>query len=115
MTIAEVREKLKLRLIGMPKDVLLIVILLLACFASFGLGFLAGRDAAGQGSAVTLAPSPLVAAATGEVIAAKGGTKYYFPWCAGADRISAVNKVSFASASAAASAGYTLASNCKGQ
>ena len=116
MTIAEAREKCKNALATVPRDVFVVAILLLASSASFGLGFLAGIDA-GQGSGVLVAtPSaPVTATSSGEVVASKSGTKYYFLSCAGADRISEVNKTRFASAQLAEHAGYTLAVNCKAQ
>ena len=114
MTIAEVREKCKGYLAKTPRDMLVIAILVLASSASFGLGFLAGRDA-GQGSRATLdIPSSAAPGTVGQVVASKSGTKYYFPECTGAKAISEQNKVWFVSASAASEAGYTLASSCKG-
>lgn len=50
----------------------------------------------------------------GEVVASKSGSKYHFPWCAGAKQIAAKNKITFASIEAARAAGYSPASNCKG-
>ena len=73
----------------------------------------------GQGSEAALQeplPTPLSGtdSEAGQVVASKNGTKYYLPDCAGADRIAPANKVWFASAAAAAAAGYTPAVNCKG-
>ena len=127
MSIAEARQKLKNRLrerlAMLPKvsqDVLLVAILVFSCLASFGLGYLAGRDAsppaarAGEGSEIVRTTSPLVVATSGEVVASKNGSKYYLPWCAGADRILEANKVRFESADAARAKGYSPATNCKG-
>jgi len=50
----------------------------------------------------------------GGVVASKSGTKYHFPWCAGAGSIKEGNKIWFESSEAARKAGYTAASNCKG-
>lgn len=50
----------------------------------------------------------------GAVVASKNGTKYHYPWCAGAKQISAKNSISFNSIEEAQKAGYTPASNCKG-
>ena len=102
----------------MPRDVVVITILILASFASFGLGYVAGLGA-GQGNDVMIGeidlPSPEAAAGTaGQVVASKNGTKYYLPSCAGADKISDANKVWFVSVSAATVAGYAPAANCKG-
>lgn len=48
------------------------------------------------------------------VVASKNGTKYHYPWCAGAKQISAKNLITFNSIEDARAAGYTPASNCKG-
>lgn len=124
MTIPEAREKCKDILALIPRDALVVAIVVLSSSASFGLGFMAGKDA-GQGSVLRIesgienAPAPDAAAApvansTGKVVASKNGTKYYPPGCAAAGRISEANKVWFASVSAAQSAGYEPATNCKG-
>lgn len=121
MTIAESREKCKSfvnRLFApkasIPRDVLIITILALSSTLSFGLGYLAGIDA-GQAPSISVGESPLVATTTdGQVVASKSGSKYYFPWCSGVDRISTANKVWFSSAAFARAAGYSPAENCKG-
>jgi len=117
MTIAEAREKCKSLLAKAPRDALILCVLVLASLASFGLGYLAGREA-GQGTSITLEELPTAAVAatpaSGQVLASKNGTKYYLPSCSGANRISEANKVWFASAAAAAAAGYAPAANCKG-
>lgn len=51
---------------------------------------------------------------SGNVVASKNGTKYHYPWCAGAKQIAEKNKISFDSIEEARAAGYTPASNCKG-
>lgn len=51
---------------------------------------------------------------SGAVVASKNGTKYHYPWCAGAKQISAQNLITFDSTESARAAGYTPASNCKG-
>ena len=50
--------------------------------------------------------------AKGLLVAAKTGTKYYFPWCTGASRISEANKVWYDSYEAAQKVGLTAAANC---
>ncbi len=50
----------------------------------------------------------------GEVVASKTGTKYHYPWCAGAKQISLKNKIMFKSIEEAKAKGYLPASNCKG-
>ncbi|HQT83171.1 MAG: hypothetical protein B7W98_01460 [Parcubacteria group bacterium 20-58-5] len=115
MNIAETREKCKTFVAKMPRDTLIIGVLILASSASFGLGYLAGMDA-GQGSAAASAESPAEPLSTParQVVASKNGTKYYLPECAGANRISDANRVWFASPAAAESAGYAPAANCSG-
>ncbi|MCR4274801.1 MAG: hypothetical protein NUW02_02000 [Candidatus Campbellbacteria bacterium] len=49
----------------------------------------------------------------GGVVVSKNGTKYHFPWCAGAGQIKEENKVWYASEKDAQSAGYTKAGNCQ--
>ena len=49
-----------------------------------------------------------------EVVASKNGTKYHFPWCAGAKQIAEKNKITFPNVESARAAGYTPAANCKG-
>ena len=48
------------------------------------------------------------------VVASKNGTKYHYPWCAGAKQIAEKNKITFNSIEEARTKGYTPASNCKG-
>lgn len=113
MTIADTREKCKKYLAGLPHDVLIITILILACLASFGLGYLAGRDV-GQGSDVSRMASPSVSSTTGQFVASRNGSKYYLSSCAGVERISDANKIWFESAVAARAQGYSPAANCNG-
>jgi hypothetical protein len=61
----------------------------------------------------TNSPSATQTAASGAVVVSKNGSKYHYPHCTGAKQIKEENKISFASASAAEAAGYTLAGNCK--
>jgi hypothetical protein len=63
-------------------------------------------------TSVTSGTSP--STSSGQVVASKSGTKYHYPWCAGAKQISEKNKITFDSIEAARAAGYTPASNCKG-
>lgn len=47
------------------------------------------------------------------IVASKGGKKYYFVWCKGAENIKEKNKRFFKTEEAAQQAGYTLATACK--
>lgn len=121
MTIPEAREKCKILIGKVPRDTLIVTILVLASSCSFGLGYLAGLDE-GEAQNTPFEACPVVATSensaepshTGQVVASKSGTKYYLPSCAGADRISEANKVWFVSPAAAVAAGYAPAVNCKG-
>ncbi len=116
MTLTELADKCKSR------EAYAAALILLVGFASFGLGRLS--KIAEVKTPITIeapisqiaaaASAPPAAAGGGEVVASKGGTKYHFPWCAGASKIAAANKISFVSVEAARKAGYTPASNCKG-
>ncbi len=113
MTIAEARGKCKSFIGKIPRDALVLGIIVLASLLSFSLGYMAGIDV-GQG----ILESPTVTNADPstsqrQVVASKSGTKYYFKSCAGAKRITEANKIIFISTSAAEEAGYSLASNCK--
>lgn len=119
MTIAGLRDKCKELLRGIPQDVLVVLMVVLASFLSFGLGYLSGLDA-GKTAEIVVSdaiPDTTLEGATskvGEVVASKSGTKYYLPNCAGASRIAEANKIRFASAALARQAGYTPAANCPG-
>lgn len=120
MNIAEFIEKCKTR------EVYTAALIILVAFASFGLGRLSKLEesrvpiqieypvqAAAAVAAAAALPAPTTKA-SGQVVASKSGTKYHFPWCGGAARISEANKVWFNSVEEARKAGYTPASNCKG-
>lgn len=113
-TIATLVEKSNQYLGKIPRDVRLVVVLLSAMILSFVLGYASGfSNGKEMGVEIELAPQ---ATSTGvlSVVASRGGTKYYLPWCAGADRIRDANKVWFASPEAAEAHGYERASNCDG-
>lgn len=115
MTIADIRGKCKSFLGRIPRDVLLVSILVGASTLSFFLGFWAGAEEVGQGSGVAAATPPTPTdATTTQIVASKFGTKYYLTSCASANRISPANKIFFPNASAAIAAGYTKAGNCPG-
>jgi hypothetical protein len=112
MSIAESREKCKQFLAKIPRDTLILSILVLASTLSFGLGYLAGLDSREDESPWPQVVGGGAEAGTQAVVASQGGTKYYYPWCAGAERISSDHKEWFPSAAAAEAVGYTPASNC---
>jgi hypothetical protein len=127
MTIAGLIARGKTFIEGAPRDLFVVLILILSCSASFGLGVLAGRDSGvGEGSSFSISQIPLAAATNpasiattsmptgGQVVASKNGTKYFLPWCGGAKQISDANKIWFASKEEAEAKGYQPALNCKG-
>lgn len=121
-----------------PEGVLTLLVVLFVCIASFGLGYIAGKDAgregiviqqrpkaeiehvqeslsASAGQAIVSTPEEIPAlSAGGQYVASKKGTKYHLPWCAGAKSMKEENKIWFNSKEEAEKAGYTPASNCKG-
>jgi hypothetical protein len=71
-----------------------------------------GGDAEGRGdmtNSVTSTTTPRRV-----YVAARGGTVYYLPSCAGANRISEKNKIWFETKAEAERLGYRPAQNCKG-
>lgn len=48
------------------------------------------------------------------VVGSRNGTKYHYPWCAGASQIADKNKITFNSIEEARAKGYIPALNCKG-
>lgn len=103
-----------------------IVIILIATIA-FALGRISGLQEKREPVRVISGNSPQgevkgesIKGETGEnnpaniVVASKNGTKYHYPWCAGAKQISEKNKITFNSIEEARAQGYTPASNCKG-
>jgi len=131
MSIREILEKSKSR------EVYAAAIIVLVAFGSFGLGRLSERmerprqgvsierssanfnevmsaDVSGGSAGNASAGAPGAVAEDGTVVASKSGTKYHYPWCAGARQISVANKITFSSTEEARAAGYLPASNCKG-
>jgi hypothetical protein len=103
------------------KYFLTLVILLVAALA-FGIGRLTGEKGTGvsinynptllASPVVAVGPSPSpVAPSAGQVYASSKGSRYYYMNCK--STIVEKNKVTFASAIMAESAGYTLATGCK--
>jgi len=104
----------------MPDDLFVALIIILVGTASFGLGKLSALEkdpgpvvvTESAASALPFAANLPAQNQTGTVFASKSGTKYYYPWCTGGNRITAANRVWFDTATSAKSAGLTLAANC---
>jgi hypothetical protein len=132
------KNGLKYGFLAISEEVYLVSIIVLVGLLGFGLGRLSTReekvktpvklitsDATAQvaqvSSSIRPTASPITAeevhgaspAVGTEVVASKQGSKYHYPWCPGASKIIAANKITFASEAEAESAGYTKASNCK--
>ena len=102
------------------------ILLLLVVLLAFGLGRLSKLTSqtpdlivdinTEQLSNVLGASSEAVGAGEGEgkYVASRNGTKYHYPWCSGAKRISEANKIWFNTVEEAVSAGYSRAGNCPG-
>ncbi len=104
-----------------------VALVLLVALGSFGLGRLSALQPSQAGLRVVGADeltasvkssdaqsSAAGQAEGGKVVASKTGTKYHFPWCAGAQTMKEENKVWFDSVEDARRAGYEPAGNCKG-
>ena len=113
-------------------NIILIVGIALATFASYNLGKIAAyqsmktplviRELANNKQITVNSdealPGPLLSAQPiknpAVVVSKKSKSKlYHFLWCPGASKIAAANKVTFPTEAAALAAGYTLAGNCK--
>ncbi|OHA17622.1 MAG: hypothetical protein A2664_03305 [Candidatus Taylorbacteria bacterium RIFCSPHIGHO2_01_FULL_46_22b] len=138
MSIPDIQHLIKWPPSGKAKDVFILIVIVLVALCSFALGRLSAiesvrppvkilgsasiiqglqtpeTDSKVTSSTAIPAPAPLSGQGNGSVVASKSGTKYHFPWCAGAKSIKEENKIWFASIEAARSAGYTPAANCKG-
>lgn len=102
------------RMIG--SEWLIMGIVILTGVISFGLGRLSLTEE--YRPKVTLYERPLEVtepiAMGGYIVASRQGSKYHFPWCAGAQSMSPANKIWFSSEEEARRYGYTPAGNCKG-
>lgn len=130
MNIAELYRKSKYKVNELSRSELYtIVLIILIGFAGFGLGRLSRIEdnreavkiefpeylsASVLNAGKTTAGDEASAVISGLLVASKNGSKYHYPWCAGAKSISEKNKIWFDSAEEARKAGYTPAANCKG-
>ncbi len=116
-SIKEIVEKIKHFYTTVPNELFMAIILVLVGFSAFGLGRLSFLEESKQTAKLTyntdisITPSQDI---DGAVVASWRGHKYHYPWCSGANRISATNKRWFRNIKEAESAGYTPASNCRG-
>lgn len=95
------------------------IIIVLVGLLAFALGRLSALQGGGELKIEYSNATQGAAAASFQVsgssyVASKTGSKYFLPWCGGAQTIKEENKVYFASAAAAEASGYFPAANCKG-
>ncbi len=122
--------------LNLSHDIFVILLIILVALASFGLGRLSvldnkktpiriesggqmgslldGSNAVSQNTIQAETKGVPSVGASGTYVGSKTGKRYYFPWCATANRIAEENKVWFATKQEAEANGYTPASNCKG-
>ncbi len=118
--------KIKAFFEGVSGDLLVALLFIVVTFLAFGLGRLSALEE--QKPKVSFESTKNIATEPqkevfvpesgggqgGAIVASKKGTKYHFPWCAGAQTMSEENKIWFTDEAAARAAGYTPAGNCKG-
>lgn len=117
MTIPDLGLKIKNIWAAVVGDWGLVGIVVLVSLTSFGLGRLSAVVEARPIVDVRMAqmqPAPQAMRMGGLVVASRSGSAYYYPWCAGAQKIALGNQRWFTSEAAARSAGYAPAKNCKG-
>ena len=116
-SIKEIWRKIKHFYTVLPIEVLFSIIIFLVGFSAFGLGRLSALDDSRQGAQLlydtALSTEPIMNIG-GAIVASKKGSKYHYPWCSGAKRMSDKNKRWFKSVEDARKAGYLPAGNCKG-
>lgn len=141
MSIKDFSEKIKDfarlgagRLGPLSDDLFLGLIIVLVAIGAFGLGRLSKIE--GSKAPIRIENEPAQTASTfsqkseqagdiatqtlqggqsnSAIIASKTGTKYYYSWCTGAQKISEANRIYFSSLEQAKAAGYTPSGTCKG-
>lgn len=119
-------------------DIYIVLILLLVGMASYGLGIISSHERAKIPISIQTSRDYMTASVlnsttnntnrqtnpstetntpvetSGEVVASKTGTKYYYPTCSGVSRIKEENKVWFKTIEEARAHGLTPAANCPG-
>jgi hypothetical protein len=135
--IAGLKGRGKQALSRVPDGALVAATLVLASSASFGLGFISGREAGEKGevqilereiaeatlgappaapvaSAAVVSQAAVPVTAGGQYVASRNGSKYYLPFCGSVKNIKEENKVWFATKEEAEAKGYQPAANCPG-
>lgn len=142
-SIVDLSEKIKCRwqkwAHGLPPiadDVFLALIIILVAFGSFGLGRLSAKESRKTQVRFENVPelnsvqtpqkstlnagikdqtaNVLASTESEQLVGSKNGTKYYYPWCSGVQKISPANLIHFDSKESAEARGYTPSAACKG-
>lgn len=114
-------------------DLYIVLMLVLVGTASYGLGIISTHERSKTPISIQKPKDYMVASVlestsggkdtqgviseaqtSGEVVASKAGTKYYYPTCSGVSRIKEENKVWFKTILDAKAKGLTPAANCPG-
>lgn len=141
MSIEDFKEKIKglaqfkpINLPPLANDLFIGLILVLVAIGAFGLGRLSkieGSKAPIRIENALAVPGPTVSSSSQvsenqsasvsgiennnkSIVASKSGTKYYYLWCNGVQKISVANRIYFSSQEEAKAAGYTPSTTCKG-
>lgn len=124
-----VSNQINLRII--PDDIFFALILILVAFGSFGLGRLskiegakepvrfeniteAIPDTVFQKISTNKQTASIINSTGDQLVGSKNGTKYYYPWCTGVQKIAQANLIHFADKAEAEARGYTPSATCKG-
>ncbi|MEK7069088.1 MAG: hypothetical protein AAB947_01755 [Patescibacteria group bacterium] len=117
MNISELKLKIKNIVADALHDWGVIMVVMLVGLSSFGLGRLSAIEEVRPAVAIQTAQTasaPRTIIQGGLIVASRRGSAYHYPWCPGAETITAENKIWFKNEDAAKIAGYTPAKNCKG-
>ncbi len=140
MSIEDFKEKIKglaqfkpINLPPLANDLFIGLILGLVAVGAFGLGRLSKIE--GSKAPIRIENAPSVSESTDpsspqisgdqsasvsgtennkNIVASRSGTKYYYLWCSGVQKISIANRIYFSSQDEARAAGYTPSTTCKG-
>jgi len=119
---------------ALSDDVFLVIVIILVAFGSFGLGRLSKIEGAktpirienmpestedtfsqkAQSATKTSQTASVINTQATDLVGSKNGTKYYYSWCTGVQKILPANLIHFADKAEAEARGYTASATCKG-
>ena len=112
MSVPEVRYKRKYR--HAIKMVAVICGLIGLAVTSFGLGRLSGIQETRTPVTISRTSRTDSRPSSSLLVGSEHSDKYHYPWCPGAQRIKASNRITFRSQGDARREGYSAADNCPG-